>query len=391
MKGDLYDAGNYQEIVREYITENEIYFGFKYHVHESEGKLEEVGNYAPGGFDVTFNVESKEAEIKLKGFTVYDLYGRKFLTLTRDKNNNTLFTGIGKDSMSDAEKKAISKSTPFNFLFSTNSILSDLDTDDKNDGEKIKRKVNRFTKGFSQFIAALSYNNSNVYRFIGELSFLGPVRDNPHRIYEITNETYNTVGSKGENMPNLLKKIGNNNEELNNWVQRFGFGDEVYLEKLYSNAYSLRFRNKNSPYYTSISNAGFGASQILPLLVQAVVSPKRSITIAEQPEIHLNPKIQCELADLFVFMANKKQTIVVETHSEHLLLRLRRLIAEEKIKSDDVAIYFVEGDGINSKIRPITLQENGHIKPIDWPKDFLGESLKEALAMATEQAKRKKK
>jgi predicted ATPase len=392
LKGSLYDAGNYQEIAREYVTENEIYFGFKYHIHVTDETLEEVGVYPPGGFDVTFNVESKEAEVKLKKFAIYDVFGRKFLSLTRSKTGKNIFSGIGNSELSAEEKKAISKGEPINFLFSSNTILSDLESgnDKKGKEEKIKRRVNRFTEAFSQFIAALSYNNSNVHRFLGELSFLGPVRDNPRRIYEITNETYNTVGSKGENMPNLLKKIGNDNSELNEWVKKFGFGDEVRLEKLYSNAYSLRFKKNNSEYYTSISNAGFGASQILPLIVQAVVSPKKSITIAEQPEIHLNPKMQCELADLFVAMANKKQTVIVETHSEHLLLRLRRLVAEDKVKSEDVAIYFVEGDGIKSTITPITLQDNGHIKPIDWPKDFFGESLKEALAMAAEQAKRKK-
>ncbi|MGG9971853.1 DUF3696 domain-containing protein [Ferruginibacter sp. SUN002] len=390
LKGDLYDAGNYQEIAREYVTENEIYFGFKYHIHETTERLSEIGDYPPGGFDVTFNVENKEAEIKLKAMTIYDLYGRKFLSLTRNKNGTNKFVGIGKDTMTEKEKRAISKSETVNFLFSTNSILSDLEDEENNNSEKIKRKVGRFSKGFSQFLSALSYNNSSVQKFLGDLSFLGPIRDNPHRIYEITNETYNTVGSKGENMPNLLKKIGNNNTELNSWVQKFGFGDEVCLEKLYSNAYSLRFMKKNSMYYTSISNAGFGASQILPLIVQALVSPKGNITIAEQPEIHLNPKIQCELADLFVAMAKKKQTVIAETHSEHLLLRLRRLIAEGKVKSDEVAIYFIEGDVISSKISPINLQENGQIKQIDWPKDFFAESLKEALIIASEQAKRKK-
>lgn len=393
LKGDLYDAGNYQEIAKDYETENEIYFGFKYHIHEDDQKLQEVGNYPPGGFDVTFNVESKESEIRLKSMTIYDLFGRKFLGLVRNKNGSTKFSGIGNSDMTDTEKKAIRKSEPINFLFSPNSVLADIeDNEDDEEEENITRKVERFSKGFSQFLAALSYNNNSVRKYLGDLSFLGPIRENPHRIYEITNETYNTVGSKGENMPNLMKKIGNGNVELNQWVKRFGFGDEVYLEKLYSNAYSLRFKKTNSEYYTSITNAGFGASQILPLIVQAVVSPRRTITIAEQPEIHLNPKMQCELADLFVSMANKKQTVIAETHSEHLLLRLRRLIAEDKIKSEDVAIYFIEGDGgINSKITPISLQENGHIKSIDWPKDFFGESLKEALAMASEQAKRKKK
>lgn len=89
-------------------------------------------------------------------------------------------------------------------------------------------------------------------------------------------------------------------------------------------------------------------------------------------------------------MANKGQIVIAETHSEHLLLRLRRLIAEGKIQSEDVAIYFVQKEDNNSVIKEIEIQSNGHIKPIDWPKDFFGESLKEALAIASEQSKRRK-
>ncbi|MBN8566895.1 MAG: DUF3696 domain-containing protein [Flavobacteriales bacterium] len=393
LKGDMFDGGNYQEIVKDYITENEIFFGYRYHIHDTDEKLDELGSYPPGGFEVTFKVESKDGEIKLKTKTIYDIYNRKFLGLSLQSSGKYKYTGIGSKGMNKLEKESITNSEPINFLFSPNTVLSDLETKEEENelNEKIKRKVERFTKGFSQFLSAISYNNSRVRRYLGDLSFIGPIRDNPHRIYEITNETYNTVGSKGENMPNLIKKIGDDNEELNSWVKRFGFGDSIQLKHHYSNTYSLRFLKEGTHFYTSIANAGFGASQVLPLIVQAIVSPKRSITIAEQPEIHLNPKIQCELAELFASMSKKGQTVIVETHSEHLLLRLRRLIAEEKLSADDVAIYFVEKQGHDSLIKEIKLQEDGHIKPIDWPKDFFGESLKEALAMASEQAKRKKK
>src|SRR5688572_30499939 len=43
LKGDIYDGGNYQEIVKDYITENEIFFGYRYHIHNSDGKLKEIG------------------------------------------------------------------------------------------------------------------------------------------------------------------------------------------------------------------------------------------------------------------------------------------------------------------------------------------------------------
>ncbi|PIA79508.1 hypothetical protein BFR04_01300 [Gaetbulibacter sp. 4G1] len=393
LKGDVYDGGNYQEIVKDYITENEIFFGYRYHIHETDEKLDPLGDDAPGGFEATFKVNSKDGEIILKKKTIYDIYKRKFLGLSLQSSGKYKYSGIGEKSLNKNEKDAILKSEPVNFLFSPNTILSDLETIQEEDveNEKTKRKVERFTKGFSQFLSAISYNNSRVRRYLGDLSFIGPIRENPHRIYEITNETYNTVGTKGENTPNLIKKIGDDNKELNGWIKKFGFGDKIELKHHYSNTYSLRFLKNGTHFYTSIANAGFGASQVLPLILQAVVSPKRSITIAEQPEIHLNPKIQCELADLFVSMADKGQTIIAETHSEHLLLRLRRLIAENKIDADNVAIYFVEKKEHDSTIKEIKLQENGHIKPIHWPKDFFGESLKESLAMASEQAKRKKK
>lgn len=392
LKGDVYDGGNYQEIVKDYITENEIFFGYRYHIHESDEKLEPLGNYPPGAFEVIFKVDAKEGEIKLKSKAIYDIYKRKFLNLTLKPNGKYKYSGIGSETMNDLEKNSIQESEPVNFLFSPNTVLSDLESNqEENEGsEKIKRKVERFTKGFSQFLSAISYNNSRARKYLGDLSFIGPIRDNPHRTYEITNETYNTVGSKGENMPSLIKKIGEQNEELQYWVKRFGFGDRVNLVRHFSNSYSLRFLRDDSHFYTNIANAGFGASQVLPLIVQAVVSPKRSITIAEQPEIHLNPKIQCELSELFASMAKKGQTVIVETHSEHLLLRLRRLIAEGRLDSNDVAIYFVEKVEQDSVIKEIKLQENGNINQIDWPKDFFGEALKEALAMASEQAKRKK-
>ncbi|MER3328729.1 MAG: DUF3696 domain-containing protein, partial [Candidatus Kapaibacterium sp.] len=88
-------------------------------------------------------------------------------------------------------------------------------------------------------------------------------------------------------------------------------------------------------------------------------------------------------------MASNGQSIIAETHSEHLLIRLRRLIAEEKLKSDVVAIYFVQNEDHQSSIKQIKLQENGHINQIDWPKDFFADSLRESMVMASEQAKRK--
>ncbi|MCB9168885.1 MAG: DUF3696 domain-containing protein [Flavobacteriales bacterium] len=388
LKGSSYDAGNYQEIARNYITENPIQFGYFYHLHESDEELDPVGMDAPGGFEVTFGVDSKLGDVQLRKTTIYDVYRRKYLSLKQLNSGKYSYQGINSQSMTNYEKMSIRQSQPVNFLFSPNIVLPSLEriSSKSREDDEMKRESKQFSEGFSDFLSAISYNNSQVRRYLGGVSFIGPLRDTPKRIYEFTNETYNTVGNKGENTPNILNRIGNDNEELNTWVRRFGFGDKLEVIKHYSNSCSIRFINEMTGYYTTMVNAGFGASQVLPLIVQAIVSPQRSITLAEQPEIHLNPRVQCELADLFVYMAKKRQTIIAETHSEHLLLRLRRLIAQEEIDVDKVAIYFVDMEDGESKIKEIKLYEDGSIRQIDWPEGFFGDTLKEALALASVQA-----
>ena len=73
------------------------------------------------------------------------------------------------------------------------------------------------------------------------------------------------------------------------------------------------------------------------------MNPEGSILILEQPEAHLHPKVQSELADVLIdVVKNRKVQIILESHSENLLLRLMRRIAEEKMLADDTALYFCQ-------------------------------------------------
>ncbi|MFC1605222.1 DUF3696 domain-containing protein, partial [Planctomycetota bacterium] len=119
--------------------------------------------------------------------------------------------------------------------------------------------------------------------------------------------------------------------------------------------------------------------------VQTVLTPKNGCLIVEQPEIHLHPAAQANLADLFVHYANEGKQLVVETHSEHLLLRVRRRIAEGKISPDKVRIFLVEKSGTSTRIRCLKLEKNGHFQR--WPKGFFEEGYKEAMAIAEAQLK----
>lgn len=390
LRGRTYDAGNVKEIFNNYDLSKEIYFGFDYHTHPSPPKkLEAVGRYAPGVLEATFRVTDETSkELYLNSESVADIYNRPYFGLKRIGAKYRM-SGPFKVGLSVKEKAGIRESVPLNFMFSPNSFLSPPKVNSRKRDKSLESE--QYSKSFSHFIKAVAFNYSMVSDILGNLSYIGPVRNEPQRYYELTNEKYPIVGNRGENMPDVLKSQHTKiKKDLNDWIRRFGFGDELQFKEVSSSLYSINFKTNKSDLYTNIANSGFGASQILPLLVQALVSPEGSLTIAEQPEIHLNPKLQCLLADLFCFMAKQNQRVIIETHSEHLLLRMRSLIAEGAIKADDVALYFVEKIDGTSVIRQIEIGKDGHIASNQWPKGFFDESLVGAMGLAKAQLKMNK-
>ena len=132
--------------------------------------------------------------------------------------------------------------------------------------------------------------------------------------------------------------------------------------------FSLR-QYKDGP-EVGLTDVGFGVSQVLPLIAQCYYAPEGSILIFENPEAHLHPKAQSELADVFVdVVKNRKVQIILESHSEHLLLRLMRRIAEEEISADQTAFHFCEIDNGNSRAEQLKVDEYGNIS--NWPQRLL--------------------
>jgi predicted ATPase len=104
--------------------------------------------------------------------------------------------------------------------------------------------------------------------------------------------------------------------------------------------------------------------------------PEGSTVILEQPEIHLHPLAQAGLADVLIQAAmHRKVQIILESHSEHLLLRLQRRIAEEVIPSNDVKLYFCDAPKGISKLTPLDVDLLGNIR--NWPDRFMGDAFKE--------------
>ncbi len=133
--------------------------------------------------------------------------------------------------------------------------------------------------------------------------------------------------------------------------------------------------------WVTIADVGFGVSQILPVLTMGLLAEPDSILMFEQPEIHLHPRAQARLAELLVCFAYTGKRIIIETHSDHLINRMRRLVAEDSTNQlcDKVSIVFVQQDGEEAKMEALRVDKEGRIE--NWPADFLAETAEDARAI----------
>jgi len=126
----------------------------------------------------------------------------------------------------------------------------------------------------------------------------------------------------------------------------------------------------------------------LPVIVAALFAKTGHIVIVEEPESHLHPLAQRELANLFSEVSNLRGVqFIVETHSEHLFRRMQTLIAKRS-HVRGAAMYFVERDGVGAKLRALEIDDLGRVK--NWPEGFFGDALgetREQTALAIQRAK----
>lgn len=158
-------------------------------------------------------------------------------------------------------------------------------------------------------------------------------------------------------------------------------------EERLTNIQELTLVDKRSGTNVSHRDVGIGVSQVLPVLVGAYAEKEKIIAI-EQPEIHLHPALQAELGDVFIQSAlgENKNRFILESHSEHLLLRIMRRIRETTsgklsegippVHPEDVMVLFVEPDASRSIIREMPLNERGELVKA-WPGGFFEEGFKE--------------
>jgi predicted ATPase len=256
-------------------------------------------------------------------------------------------------------------------------------------------------------------------RFFQEgVRYLGPLRDSPRPVYQpeaLESET--DVGYRGEHtaavldinrrrqvfyrrppVENLEDDYANvaaqHNAQLHEavveWLVYLGVADDVVTTDAGVYGNRLQVSTDNQGHLHDLTNVGVGVSQVLPIVVMALLAPKGSLLIFEQPELHLHPKVQARLADLFLALALDGKQMILETHSEYLIdrFRLRVALSDTDSVRPLVNILFSEKANGQTDLTSIDLNEYGGV--LKWPKDFFEQSQKDVSRILRATAKRRK-
>jgi hypothetical protein len=228
---------------------------------------------------------------------------------------------------------------------------------------------------------------------LNALAYLGPLREKPERLYRWSGEEPGHVGWRGERTVEALlagrERVYNLRPKQHlkplqtvvaEWLKKLGVIDSFSVTAISQgrDEYEVRVKAPGRSQEVLLTDVGFGVSQVLPVITECFYAPPHSTVILEQPEIHLHPAVQAGLADLFIESISMREggaprdiQLIVESHSEHLVRRLLRRIAEGAVDPQDIAMYFISPGRLGSRITPLNVDTYGNV--LNWPENFFGD------------------
>ena len=178
------------------------------------------------------------------------------------------------------------------------------------------------------------------------------------------------------------------------WIKYFGLGSffEVMNNTEKPSQLDSYIRPIDLDHSVSPASVGVGFSQIAPIILMCLTAEKNDVLIFEQPELHLHPALQQKLGDFFLQMSKLGIQIIIETHSDHILNRVRlRSLEDLKSFSKNVNIVFVEKEDKQSKFNQFKITEDGDFDFQTYPKGFFDQTSKDTFKLLKAKAIKQQK
>ena len=225
-----------------------------------------------------------------------------------------------------------------------------------------------------------------------ELIPVAPLRSKPKRTYDPVRET---ASPEGEHIPMLMMRLDRTDKDqwdsLHDDLVEFGRNAGLFSDikvrrhgKQMSDPFQLQVKVRSGP-YANIVDVGYGISQSLPILVDIMAANDRRSRLRrrertfllQQPEVHLHPRGQAQLASLFIEAFKKRgNRFLIETHSDYIVDRVRISVRRGLLEPDDVSILYFEPDGNAVNIHNMGLDDDGNLggAPPGYREFFLKET-----------------
>lgn len=230
------------------------------------------------------------------------------------------------------------------------------------------------------------------YRNVRTRPYSGaPVRSKPRRTYDPARPT---PDAEGFYIPMYFANLSYHDQPrwqrlktvIENFGKEAGLFDEIdirHLGKRDSEPFQVQVRKSGRKLKgprRNLIDVGYGVSQVLPVITELLEKDAPPMFLLQQPEVHLHPSAQAALGSLFCQVANVNRQLIVETHSDYLLDRVRMDVRDKKtnLKPEDVSILFFERDDLDVRIHSLGFDGDGNVvgAPDSYRKFFMEETSK---------------
>ncbi|HEY5942382.1 MAG TPA: AAA family ATPase [Solirubrobacterales bacterium] len=237
--------------------------------------------------------------------------------------------------------------------------------------------------GFTPLQRAIALLTDRAGNLAASALYLGPLREDPRVAYPLGHAASSLpVGEKGQFTAAFLernrrfkprytdpegveRRVDTLQTAVSRWCRYLDIGHSVSVKSEGKLGYQLMLTIDGRA--RDMTAIGVGASQLLPVVVLVLGAPAGALVLLEQPELHLHPAVQSRLANFFA-LARPDVSLLVETHSEYLITRLRRLVADGSIGTKAVQVLFAEQDEGVTRFDRLGLTGSGDFD--HWPTGF---------------------